>query len=463
MPGMNFWRRPSSLFTLARDGAAGLVVALSLGACPGGSGGSDSDSDATTTATTGDTTSDAPTTTEATGTTGEDPTMGTTTGQVIPDDCDAFVAPSDDDNAALQGALLEAAENSVVCMGEGVFMLNTELSISVDGVTLRGAARDATILDFSGQDLGGNGIRITGDGVTVQAFTVRETPGDGIRGDDVAGITFDDVSVEWAEKLSMESGAYGLYPVGSSDVVIRNSRVFGARDAGIYVGQSTNILVEDNEAYDNVAGIEIENSTGATVRRNHAYDNTAGLLIFNLPGLPVQDGKHTLAYDNIIENNNGDNFGIPGTAVAAVPPGVGVMILASDENELRDNIIRGNRSTGVIIVSYNELIGLEPANDPEFDAFAEGNYIHDNSFAGNGEMPAMPLDAIAGDPAAAILFDGCLDPEGMPMDPALVNCLWQNGDATYKNFDLCGGFADQSTDIEPVTCQHTPLPELPNG
>src|SRR5690606_319160 len=124
------------------------------------------------------------------------------------------------------------------------------------------------------------------------------------------------------------------------------------------------------EAYDNVAGIEIENSTGATVRRNHAHDNTAGLLIFNLPSLPVQDGKRTLAYDNIIENNNGDNFGIPGTAVAAVPPGVGVMILASDENEIRDNTIRGNRSTGVILVSYTEAIGLEPANDPEFDAFA---------------------------------------------------------------------------------------------
>lgn len=472
MPGMNFWRRPSSILTLARDGATGLVIALSLGACPASSGDSDSDGTATeatdptaASEATDGTAATEPTTTEATGTTADtDETAGPTTGPVLPADCDALVVPgSGDDVGALQGALLDAAEDSVVCMGAGVFTLNTEITISVDGLTLRGESRDATILDFSTQDLGANGIKISGDRVTVKSFTVRETPGDGIRGDDVSDITFDDLSVEWAGKLSMDSGAYGFYPVGSTGVVIRNSRVIGARDAGIYVGQSSNILVEDNEAYDNVAGIEIENSTGATVRRNHTYNNTAGILIFNLPGLPVQDGKETLAYDNIVENNNGDNFGIPGTSVAAVPPGVGIMILAADYNEIRNNTIRGNRSTGVIIVSYNEAIGLEPANDPDFDAFAEGNYIHDNSFEGNGEMPATPLDGVAGIPAADILFDGCLDPDAMPMDPALVNCLWQNGDADYKNFDLCGGLMNQSTDIVPVTCEHTPLPELPNG
>lgn len=467
MPGMKS-PGPRRFSSFARAGATGLALSLSLGACGGDDKG---DTDATgdsTVGTQGSDGTDATMSTEPTGTDGAtdtDTDGGTapTTGDEVPADCDAFVSPSDDDVATLQGALLDAADGDIVCMAAGTFSLNTEISISADDLTLRGAGRDLTILDFSAQDLGANGIKISGDGVTVQSFTVKETPGDGIRGDDVADITFDDVSVEWAAKESMESGAYGFYPVGCTGVVIRNSRVIGARDAGIYVGQSTNILVEDNEAYDNVAGIEIENSTGATVRRNHTYNNTAGILIFNLPGLPVQDGKHTLCYENIVENNNGDNFGIPGTAVAAVPPGVGFMILAADENELRDNIIRGNRTTGVIVVSYNEAIGLEPADDPNFDQYAEGNYIHDNSFEGNGMMPATPVDGVAGVPAADVLFDGCLDPDAMAMDPALVNCLWQNGDADYMNFDLCGGLANKSTDLEPVTCQHQTLPELPAG
>jgi hypothetical protein len=61
-----------------------------------------------------------------------------------------------------------------------------------------------------------------------------------------------------------------------------------------------------------------------------------------------------------------------------------------------------------------------------------------------------------------VMFDGCLDPDAM-MDPALINCLWENGDARYLNFDLCDGFANKSTDAVPVTCQYTELPELPGG
>ncbi|HEY8378442.1 MAG TPA: parallel beta-helix domain-containing protein [Nannocystis sp.] len=427
---------------------------LALGACNGGTSGSDTDTATGGTETTG-------TGTDTTGGTGAtEPTS--TGGAVLPPGCDAYVEPSDDDVATLQEALLDAAEGSTVCLAAGTFEFHTEISISTNGITLTGDSRDTTILDFSVQDFGANGIRITGDGVTVTKLTVKETPGDGIRADDVEDITFDDVSVEWAAKMSMESGAYGLYPVGSTGVTIRNSRVIGARDAGIYVGQSSNILVEDNEAYDNVAGIEIENSTGATVRRNHAYNNTGGILIFNLPGLPVQDGKYTLAYENVIENNNTPNFGIPGTAVAAVPPGVGLMILASDYNEVRDNIIRGNNTAGLIIVSYNEALGLKPVDDPDFDPYAEGNYVHDNTFENNGADPAPDLAPILGTPGPDILFDGCEDPDAMPMDPALVNCMWQNGDVRYLDIDLCGGLMFD-TDIAPVTCQHDELPELPGG
>jgi parallel beta-helix repeat protein len=422
-------------------GAAVLALALSSGACGDAGNGSAGETEAGSTGGT----SDTPTTGEP----------------MLPPGCDAFVAPSADDQTALQSALLDAAEGSTVCLDAGTFMFNGEVSISANNLTLKGAGRDQTILDFSMQDLGANGIKISGDGVTVMGFTVRETPGDGIRGDEVDGITYDDVSVEWAAKGSLDNGAYGFYPVGSNNVVIRNSRVIGARDAGIYVGQSTNIIVEDNEAYDNVAGIEIENSTGATVRRNHTHDNTGGILIFNLPGLPVQDGKRTLAYDNIVENNNAMNFGEPGTAVAAVPPGIGFMILAADNNELRNNMIRGNGSAGVVIVSYNEALGLEPADDPVFDAFPEGNYVHDNTFENNGTMPDALISGVTGGMQLDILYDGCEGPDNMSMDPALVNCLENNGTIAWMDIDLCGGFMMQSTDVMTVTCSQPALPETP--
>lgn len=446
MPAYIAFRTTSSFTAIT----IAVASALALGACGGGGGG---DSGTEGTSGTGEASTG--------GSTEPTTTMGSTSGAELPPGCDVLVSPSADDQATLQEALIDAAEGSTVCLAAGTFMFNSELSISVNGVTLKGAARDTTILDFSLQDLGANGIKVSGDDVTLTAFTVRETPGDGIRGDDVKNITYDDVSVEWAAKESMDSGAYGFYPVGCDGVVIRKSRVIGARDAGIYVGQSTNILVEDNEAYDNVAGIEIENSTGATVRNNHAYNNTGGILIFNLPGLPVQNGKHTLAYGNTVENNNGKNFGVPGTAVSQVPVGVGFMILSSDENELRGNTIRGNDTSGLIIVSYTELL-FEPAMDPNFNAYAEGNYVHDNVFEGNGAAPDPAVEPIFHTPAADMLDDGCPDPDKTP-DPSLVNCFYNNGAATFMNFDLCNGFMNQSTDVMPVTCQHTELPELPGA
>ena len=106
----------------------------------------------------------------------------------------------------------------------------------------------------------------------------------------------------WSAAASPDNGAYGLYPIGSHGVRIERCVVYGARDAGIYVGQSTNALVVDSEAYGNVAGIEIENTTDVEVRDNAVHDNTAGILVFNLPNLPVQDGKRAKVHENRVEN-----------------------------------------------------------------------------------------------------------------------------------------------------------------
>ena len=377
---------------------------------------------------------------------------------MLPDGCDFYVEPGTDDQTDVQEALIEVQDNQVVCLGAGTFTFTRQLTLDAAGVTLQGVSRDETIMDFSGQVSGGNGLLITGDNTTITKLQVKNTPGDGIRADQVAGINFVDMIVAWDAAESTANGAYGLYPVQSSAVRIQNSVVYGARDAGIYVGQSTDIIVEDSEAYGNVAGIEIENSTGADVRRNHAHDNSAGVLVFNLPGLDVKDGKQANVYDNVIENNNTVNFGEEGTVVALVPPGIGVLILSSDDNEVADNMISGNGSTGAVVVLYTPLL-FPPPNDPEFDEYAEGNWIHDNTFVGNGEAPDELIQALVGMdlPTPSIIFDGCTDPDKTD-DGTLANCVSNNGDASFIQVNMCDGNLDPSTDIAPATCEYTPLP-----
>jgi len=385
--------------------------------------------------------------------TGKTPDDTNDSGVPAPDfgDCTVVVEPGDDPVTAAQTALIEAAEGDVVCFDEGTWTVNTELSLTVNNVTVKGAGMGRTVFDFAAQDVGAQGMSTLADGTVFTDFSVMDTPGDGIRATNVNSITWRRVEVGWSAGASTENGAYGIYPVGCDSVLVEDSVIHGARDAGVYVGQSTHILVTGNEVYENVAGIEIENSTDSEVVGNHAHDNTGGILVFNLPGLEVGDGKRAKVHGNVAENNNTENFGAAGTMVAVVPAGIGIMVLASDNNEVSDNDITGNNTSGVFVISYiEELLGSY--DDADYDGYASANYFHDNRVANNGTDPDPTLGALAPDyrPVPDFVWDGCQSPD-IAAD-FNGNCLNNNGAATYLNVRFCDGFADQTTDISAVTC-----------
>ena len=69
-----------------------------------------------------------------------------------------------------------------------------------------------------------------------------------------------------------------------------------------------------------------------------------------------------------------------------VPGGSGVIILASDANQLSDNIITGNDSAGVILTSYlDDVFG--GFDDENFDRNTEGNFLYGNTYENNGRKP----------------------------------------------------------------------------
>lgn len=379
----------------------------------------------------------------------------------LPEGCDIYVEPSADDQTALAEAFVDAADDSTICLGAGTFLPTRQLTLESNGVTLRGMGVASTILDFSGQVTGGNGMLIKGNDVTLLDFAVHNTPGDGIRADQVSNIVFERVDVIWEALHSLDNGAYGLYPVQATGVTIRECKVVGARDAGIYVGQSTDILVEDSIANDNVAGIEIENSTDAVVRRNEAFNNTAGILVFNLPGLDVKDGRRCNVYENNIHDNNVDNFADPGTVVGIVPPGVGVLVLAADETELHSNTISNNRTVGIAIIAYSsESMLFEAPNDPAYDIYSETNFVHDNTYTNNATDPDPLVLLLSGMamPSPDIIFDGCFGADKDNADGALSNCVAEADTVNWMDADLCGQGDGIVTDVSLVACSHDPLP-----
>src|SRR5262245_59711286 len=73
--------------------------------------------------------------------------------------CSVQLSPGADDQAAVQGALIDAKPGDTICLGAGRFHFTDQLSLGTERVTLRGV--DRTVLDFAAQARGDNGIEIT--------------------------------------------------------------------------------------------------------------------------------------------------------------------------------------------------------------------------------------------------------------------------------------------------------------
>jgi parallel beta-helix repeat protein len=310
----------------------------------------------------------------------------------------------------LQEALILAKPGDVIELGEGHFVLTDGLSLDVDGVTLRGAGMDKSILDFTSQQGAGEGLLVTSDNVTLRDFAVENPKGDGIKSKGADMIVYSGIRVEWTGGPKASNGAYGIYPVESTGVLVTNSKVTGASDAGIYVGQSRDITVNENIVTYNVAGIEIENSRNALVENNIASRNTGGLLVFDLPGLPVMGGGNVILRENVVADNDTPNFAPPGNIVASVRRGTGVLVMANDGVLIEDNAFENNPTAHVMVIAY-----VQPFDDARYNPYARNVIVGENAFGRGGDDPQLDgkeqLLAAFGGSLPPVLWDGIKESE----------------------------------------------------
>jgi parallel beta-helix repeat protein len=319
-----------------------------------------------------------------------------------------YIKPSEDIQERLQEAMILAKPGDTIQLDEGLYKLTDGLSLTQREVSIKGAGMYKTILDFSNQMSGAQGLLVTSDEVLLKDFAVINAKGDALKVVGVDGIYMINLRVEWTNGPATSNGAYGLYPVQSKNVFIEGCVAIGASDAGIYVGQSENIIVKNNKAMFNVAGIEIENSFYADVYGNSVSNNTGGILVFDLPDLPQQGGHHIRVFENQSYDNNTDNFAPQGNIVASVPRGTGILILANTNVEIFKNNIHSNGTINLAIVSY-----FKDTSDDNYYPHPRSVYIHDNIFSDSGfdpdidrnELAKMLVD-LANDDMPDIFWDG---------------------------------------------------------
>lgn len=372
----------------------------------------------------------------------------------------------------LQTRLIMAEPGDTIVIPQGHYVFKRSLTLEgKDSITIMGAGMDKTILSFHMQTEGAEGLRIqNGNQIVLKGLTIRDAVGDNIKIQDINGLSLINVKSEWTGEPEATNGAYAIYPVMCRNVLIEGCVAIGASDAGIYVGQSDNVIVRNSKAFNNVAGIEIENTTRADVYNNEAFDNTGGILVFDLPGLS-QLGGNVRVFDNQVSSNNFRNFAPKGNIVASVPPGTGVMVLATQSVEIFNNKVTDNRTAGVSVISYEFVMAaaaMDDSNsgeaqmsqneaaykaDQAYNPIPSAIFIHDNAISNSFTLPSLESDIgyllmwQFGLSIPDILWDGVAGEQ-----PGPILCLEANGEASFANLDAANDFANSNRDIAGFSC-----------
>ncbi|PRY87658.1 parallel beta-helix domain-containing protein [Mongoliibacter ruber] len=388
-------------------------------------------------------------------------------------DSSKLTRASQDEVDQVVEAFVMAKDGDIIEIPAGFYNLKTQLILdNKNNITIKGAGMAETVLSFRELRSGGEGVKLVGNNVKIQDLSIEDAPGDGIKSQHSDGITFRRINVTWTNGDKSKNGTYAIYPVQCKNVMIDECIASHSKDAGIYVGQSENIIVKNSLAFGNVAGIEIENSDNAEVFGNVARDNSGGILVFNLPGLPKAEGRGTKIYDNDIISNNHVNFAMPlseepnGNTVTMIPPGSGIILLAAKDVEIYNNRIHKNKTVGVAISNYH-ITGF-PSEAPNWSPFTSNIYVHGNDYQRTMKIPDLSKEfgqlisvynAHGKGKTQDIVYDGFWDKSlsaDINTNPMKI-CIQENGmeKLHFTLFDLWEGEENikASKDYAPFQCK----------
>ena len=399
------------------------------------------------------------------------------------DDYTSSITFNPGDESKIVEALLSLKDSTSILLKAGIYKFDNLSIVQLKHILLKGEGYDKTILDFSSQSQGGEGIRVTDlKGFTIADMTIRDSKGDLIKISKSRDVVITNLHATW-KTADSTSGGYAIYPVMCKNVLVEGCYAEGSSDAGIYVGQSDSVVVKNCKAAKNVAGCEIEYTTNAQVFDNEFYNNTAGFLIFDLAGLSKRGG-HVKAHDNFIHDNNNRNFAKAGSfgtvwGVGNAAPGSGVIVLATSNIEIYNNRIINNNSSSIALASgfATDDSAATKINDNYFPV-SQNIKIYGNTMEMGAAFPAPAFEHHIGKLLVAIeqqlnaldasrknkripfiMYDGVnsnLLTKATKVNPDSL-CIQQTGDNIFVNADFLNiskpAQWKPGTDITPYNCK----------
>lgn len=200
---------------------------------------------------------------------------------------------------------------------------DTCFEITADNITLDGAGFEV----LGDRGMGHYGVRAEQHtGITIKNLALRDFE---------YGVWFTQVDNSTIENARLEGNSYGFVLHGGNGTEVKSTAALNNGNAGIYLKDASNSMVQGITATDNEVGIHLDSSDGNTVRDSTTRSNDRGILL-------------TSSNNNVITSNtSSDNvFGI-------------ALEMTSNENTISSVGLTNNYEAVAIGSGNNTFSGLD--------------------------------------------------------------------------------------------------------
>ena len=256
-----------------------------------------------------------------------------------------------DEGESVQDALDEAEPGDTVCVGDGVY--DGDLEITTGDVTLTAAAGAEPVLE--GDDFAG--VTVSASGVTVSGLEVREFT----RGISISG------AHARVENNLLTGNEDGVYVDDGNGGNVTGNTITENDEHGILFSEFTtqeNIAITDNTITKNGHhAVRIDDATGTVVEDNEIRNNAA---VDASPALSLEDASDTVVTGNLVADNGQHGIDFRGSTDANITDNEvtnnsrGIHFTDVTSSEVRNNLVTETDGSGIW---FRETSGLEIADN----------------------------------------------------------------------------------------------------
>jgi hypothetical protein len=281
-----------------------------------------------------------------------------------------------DDAPTLRLAIARSRPGDTIILAPGTYPGGNVVPVAKHDITIRGADRNAVVLD--GADRRKDGILVRADGVSILNLSAHNFLRNAFY-----FVGADRYRLSYVTAWSV--GAYGVYAEDSEVGMIDHDYVSGAADAAYYVGECRpcDAVVGHVVATLSAVGYSGTNASDVVIRDSVWDRNGAGIVVNSYANEALPPQARTTILRNTITASGRARVPIR-TALAGFV-GIGIAVAGGNDNVVRSNRVTRSERYGVAVFPTARYVSFNPGiPEPGPPWRPRDNRILRNAVTGSG-------------------------------------------------------------------------------